>query len=60
MSFLGRFNKFLRYEALYKSEINLVLRFEKCTGIRSSGKKIDHGQVFLDFMVLMKKNNCQT
>lgn len=31
MSFLGRFNKFLRYEALYKSEINLVLRFEKCT-----------------------------
>lgn len=60
MSFLGWFNKFLRYEALYKIEINLVLRFEKCTGIRSSGKKIDHGQVFLDSMVLMKKNNCQT
>lgn len=60
MSFLGWFNKFLRYEALYKSEINLVLRFEKCTGIRSKGKKIDHGQVFLDSMVLKKKNNCQT
>lgn len=30
MSFLGWFNKFLRYEVFYKSEINLVLRFEKC------------------------------
>lgn len=43
MSFLGWFNKFLRYEVFYKSEINLVLRFENCIGIWSNVKKIDFG-----------------